>query len=78
MSPYKNNFKYAVFEVKSNYKFDNISINFNHQRDAKFICEISREEIDDKMLRSLRTMLTVFQPSGTTTIDKIISENMKK
>ena len=78
LSPYKNNFKYAVFEVKSNYKFDNISINFNHQRDAKFICEISREEIDDKMLRSLRTMLTVFQPSGTTTIDKIISENMKK
>lgn len=77
-SPYKNNVKYAVFQVKGNYKFDALSKNFSHQKEAKFICEIDSDEIDDKMLRSMRTMLTVFQPYGTTLIDKLISEHMKK
>ncbi|MFM7088050.1 MAG: hypothetical protein ACKOW9_00740 [Candidatus Paceibacterota bacterium] len=64
LSPYKSNTKYAVFKVTGDYRYDNNTAKYAHQRSALYQSDISSQDIDENILRSLRTILTVFKPKG--------------
>ena len=72
--PYKNNEKYAILKISSGYIFSNNKEQyvFPHIRKAEFLKTILREEVDDKLFASLRTILTVYSPKNTKQLDDII------
>ena len=72
--PYKNNEKYAILKISSDYIFSNDKEQyvFPHIRKTEFVKIILREDVDDKLFASLRPILTVFSPKNTKSLDTII------
>jgi hypothetical protein len=72
--PYKNNEKYAILKITSDYIFSNNKNQyvFPHIRKAEAIKIINRDQIDDNLFASLRTVLTVYSPKNTKILDTII------
>jgi hypothetical protein len=72
--PYKNNEKYAILKITSEYIYSNNKEKyiFPHIRKTEFLKTVLREHIDDNLFASLRTILTVFSPKNTKTLDNLI------
>ena len=73
--PFKNNEKYAVVKVVSDYIYNKDLGNYkcNHIRKSEFVTFLTKEQIHDDLFASLRTILTVFSPKNTIHLDSIIS-----
>jgi hypothetical protein len=73
ISPEPGSQEYSIFKITSNYYFKESDMGFSHRRKVEYIKNISKEDLSDKLARSLRTILTVFKPSDTSILDALLN-----
>lgn len=75
ISPDTGSQKYYLFKITSEYYFEPSESGFSHKRSAVLIGEVTREQLTEKLFRSLRSILTVFGPADTQVLDVIVEGN---
>ena len=73
ISPEPGSQEYSIFKITSNYYFKESEIGFSHRRNVEYLKNVTKDELSDRLTRSLRTILTVFKPSDTFVLDSIVN-----
>jgi hypothetical protein len=72
ISPDPGSQKYYISRVISDYYYEYSDSGFTHKRKVQFLGTATRDQLTEKLYRSLRSILTVFGPSDTLVLDPVV------